>query len=250
MWTIYCHTHIESGRRYVGQTSQTMEKRWKNHICAAKSSKNGRWYFPNAIRKYGKDAFSHRVLEVCDSLEKANLRENAWIELFESRDPRFGFNLAKGGQHKPGRNPWDNLEFRKNQVERTKKFFNEPRIRIANKIAHGTPDSRKKKSLSRSKMSEETIEKILSVCKNPSPETRTKLSKGYRPQIKPPSDETKKKISIANKGKTISQEQKEKISASSKSGTPEIRKKISDSMKRYKEGVRKSQSTNRTVRNP
>lgn len=28
-WTIYCHTHIESGKRYIGQTKFTMEYRWR-----------------------------------------------------------------------------------------------------------------------------------------------------------------------------------------------------------------------------
>ena len=114
-WTIYCHTHIATGRRYVGLTSQTMERRWASHCAKAKSAKGGRWHFPNAIRKYGKDAFSHEVLEVCYDLEVANLAEKCWIDLFETRDPTKGFNLAKGGSHTPHpirKNPWDRPEFR------------------------------------------------------------------------------------------------------------------------------------------
>ena len=126
IWTIYCHIHSESKRAYVGLTSQTMEKRWKNHIHAAMTSKNGRWHFPNAIRKYGKEAFSHRVLEICDSLEKANWREEAWIELFETRDPRFGFNLMRGGAHVPHpirKNPWNDPEYRKKMEGNSKKLW-------------------------------------------------------------------------------------------------------------------------------
>jgi len=35
MWLVYCHTHIATGRRYIGLTSQTMEKRWRSHISTA-----------------------------------------------------------------------------------------------------------------------------------------------------------------------------------------------------------------------
>lgn len=114
-WTIYCHIHIESGRRYIGLTSRSWQSRWKNHCYAAKSSKGGRWHFPNAIRKYGKEAFSHEVLEICHSLEVANLAEECWISFYETRDPEKGFNLVKGGQHVPHpirKNPWDDPEYR------------------------------------------------------------------------------------------------------------------------------------------
>ena len=83
IWTIYCHTHIKSGRRYVGLTSKTVEKRWLGHLISSRRY-NGRRcaHFWNAIRKYGKDAFSHQILEICDSLSYANWREEAWIDLF------------------------------------------------------------------------------------------------------------------------------------------------------------------------
>ncbi len=113
-WTIYCHIHKETGRRYVGMTSRSWRKRWNDHVCAAQFSKGGRWHFPNAIRKYGKDAFDHEVLEVCYSLEDANAAEIKWISRFDSRNPEKGFNLAKGGTHVPHpiKNPWDRPEFR------------------------------------------------------------------------------------------------------------------------------------------
>jgi group I intron endonuclease len=108
-WAIYCHTHIETERRYVGLTKRTIERRWSQHVCQARRSKGGRWHFPNAIRKYGAAAFSHKVLEVCDTLEEANEREEYWINHFNTRDPEKGFNIAKGGEHVPHpikKNPW------------------------------------------------------------------------------------------------------------------------------------------------
>jgi hypothetical protein len=115
-WTIYCHIHKDTGRRYIGLTKKTWRQRWNQHIYTAKSAKSGRSHFVNALRKYGKDAFDHEVLEVHGTLEEANEAEARWIEHFDSTNPEKGFNLAKGGEHVPHsirKNPWDDPEFRK-----------------------------------------------------------------------------------------------------------------------------------------
>lgn len=147
-WTIYCHTHVESGRRYIGLTSKTMLARWNDHVYKAKSSKGGRWHFPNAIRKYGKDAFSHEVLTVCETLEEANAYEAYFIDLFRTRDPRFGFNLAEGGQHEPHpirKNPWDNPEYRAKQVGCIARLHL-PEVRAKVKASLNTPESKAKRT--------------------------------------------------------------------------------------------------------
>jgi group I intron endonuclease len=115
VFTIYCHAHLESGRRYVGLTKLTMMKRWNQHVSnAKKKTGKGCAHLWNAIRKYGKDAFSHEVLEVCDSLDDANTAEQKWIAHLDTTNPEKGFNLKKGGGHRPHpvRNPWDRPEFR------------------------------------------------------------------------------------------------------------------------------------------
>jgi len=97
VWTIYCHTHIESGRHYIGITKKTWRQRWDQHVSQAKHAETSTNHWYNAIRKYGRDAFSHKILEICSSLEEANFAEDAWIESFSTRDPKFGFNLMIGG---------------------------------------------------------------------------------------------------------------------------------------------------------
>lgn len=104
VWTIYCHLHVESGRRYVGLTKQKVSVRWDRHVSdALKGRGRGCAYFWSAIRKYGKDAFSHEVLEVCETLEAANMAEEKWIVYFDTRNPGRGFNLIKGGGSVPHR---------------------------------------------------------------------------------------------------------------------------------------------------
>lgn len=139
--------------------------------------KGGRWHFPNAIRKHGKDAFSHEVLEVCHSLDVANLAEECWIELFETRNSEKGFNLAKGGQHTPHqirKNPWDDLGKRAMLSASMKMAIQRPEVRLnrsaACKLMWQDPDYRAKKSA----ISKET---------NARPEVRAKISEAVRASI-------------------------------------------------------------------
>lgn len=153
-WTIYCHTHIASGRRYVGLTKLNMMKRWNRHVYnSTASTKKGWSHFANAIRAYGKDAFSHEVLETCDTLEAANAAEEKWIAFHDTRNPERGFNLLRGGSHTPHlekRNPWERDGFKEKVSSTMKEWFKDP----ANAVAHSArskeinsrPEVRKRQS--------------------------------------------------------------------------------------------------------
>ena len=190
-WTIYCHIHIESGRRYIGLTKKTMMQRWNQHVFMA-SRKRGKGcaHFWAAIKKYGKDAFSHEVLEVCETLEAANLAEAKWINHFNSRDPQFGFNLVRGGAHipHPVKNPWDRLEFRekmkKDVLPKLIAAGSSPEARVKSTIANSTQEARGKASentkrqfsdsATRMKMSE-TVRTLHTI-----PEIAEKFNSGFK----------------------------------------------------------------------
>lgn len=113
-WIVYCHTHVESGRRYVGVTKKTLLQRWNQHVYTANREARGWSHFANAIRAYGKGAFSHEILETHSSLESANEAEIRFVSQYGTRDPKKGFNFKRGGDHRPHpvRNPWDRPEYR------------------------------------------------------------------------------------------------------------------------------------------
>jgi group I intron endonuclease len=96
-FTIYCHTNRVNGKRYVGQTVYTMEKRWGDHVSTAKGGKVGPPAFTRAIRKYGADAFDHQILEVVETQEAADAAESLWIERLACCVPN-GYNLKSGGR--------------------------------------------------------------------------------------------------------------------------------------------------------
>jgi hypothetical protein len=76
-----------------------MEERWKKHVADARTNK--RYYFTNAIRRYGEAAFSHTILETCHDLKAANAAERKWIKRYRTTYKAFGFNLTPGGAHMP-----------------------------------------------------------------------------------------------------------------------------------------------------
>jgi hypothetical protein len=148
-WTIYCHVLIFDGRRYIGLTSHTMMHRWNQHCSQAKNLKGSRSHFINAIRKYGKDAFSHEVLAQSWDLENANATEEILIEQENTRNPEFGFNLAKGGSHVPHpirRNPWNDPKFREKALVNLNKLndsLTSQQRSVYSKAAWGEPEYRK-----------------------------------------------------------------------------------------------------------
>jgi len=215
-WTIYCHTHTETCRRYIGLTKLTMMKRWNRHVYSASQTSDGRSYFANAIRKYGKDAFSHEVLESCSTLEEANLAEQKWIAHFKTRDPEFGFNIACGGGFRPNpekRNPWDRPEFREKVGSVLKDAWSDParaaEFRKRNHEALRTPEVRQRQSATLKKVRSEKPELWANNIagfkgKKHSEGTRAKLSASNKTWERTP--EMRVKISAALKGRDLSPE--------------------------------------------
>ncbi len=217
-WIIYCHIHHESDRRYVGLTKMTWRKRWNRHVyCAVK--RNDKTHFANAIRKYGKDAFDHKVLEVCNSLEEGNAAEEKWIEHFDSTNPEKGFNLKRGGAHTPHpvKNPWDRPEFRAKMKRHLKSFIaagQSPEARAASKAALNTPESKVKRSAAAK----------ASLAR---PETRKKRE---AMRADPAYGKT---ISDSLKASLFSDEARARMSeASRSSATPEVRERRSASLRK------------------
>lgn len=210
VYTIYCHTHIESGRRYIGQTVKTLKQRWNQHVYKARvTSSRGCSKFWNAIRMYGRDAFSHQVLEVCVTSEEANEAEEAWIYSFSTRHSEFGFNLARGGSHTPHpiKNPWDRPGFREKNI-------------TASKAGLNTKESRARRSVASTKLWSD-------------PEQKKKLSDAVTESHS--RSEVKARLSAAQSGKVLSEEHKAKISQNNAMRDPEIRAKAAARTKKAME---------------
>lgn len=92
-YSVYCHTHKETGKRYVGMTHD-IPRRWRSNGVEYRSKQCA---FGDAISEYGWDAFEHEVLESGLTEEEACEREKYYINLYDTRTPEHGYNVAEGG---------------------------------------------------------------------------------------------------------------------------------------------------------
>ena len=94
MYTIYMHT-APNGKRYVGQTCQKLERRWRNGAGYCRNP-----HFFRAIQKYGWDNIKHETVAECDTLEEANKKEAELIAEYKTNDIRYGYNISGGADGK------------------------------------------------------------------------------------------------------------------------------------------------------
>lgn len=92
---IYLISNDINDKVYVGQTIQTLNKRFNGHCCYSKSDRSVNMYIKRAIHKYGKDKFHITLIEECP-INLLNDREKYWIAFYDSYNN--GYNLTKGGQ--------------------------------------------------------------------------------------------------------------------------------------------------------
>ena len=89
---IYCYYCIPTEKYYVGQTVEP-KMRFYRHIKSLVNKDNN--YFHNALRKYGLDNFVYCVLEDNILRENLNMKEQEWIEYYDSFYD--GYNMTAGG---------------------------------------------------------------------------------------------------------------------------------------------------------
>lgn len=87
---LYKITHIESGRAYIGQTTD-FKRRMKDHCTANKRIS----LINRAIKKYGKEQFKFEKLMICEDFMIDEMEQKA-IASFDTLVPN-GFNLETGG---------------------------------------------------------------------------------------------------------------------------------------------------------
>jgi group I intron endonuclease len=86
-----------SGKKYIGQTIQPFEKRWKQHIDSAQRKyKDNCRILNKTIRKYGKEQLKIEVLEVCQDRE-LDAKEQEYIQKYNTIVP-YGMNIKAGGK--------------------------------------------------------------------------------------------------------------------------------------------------------
>lgn len=201
-WCVYCHTNKLNGKKYFGITSRVPEERWKNGHGYDKTQV----YFYNAIKKYTWGGFEHEIVSEGLTEIEAKQLEVDLIALYKTNcrrynNPTYGYNCTDGGDGTSGHLVSDatKQKIREALLDNYKNTGRKP-------WNYGIP------------MTNEQKEKLRQACigREMSEETRKKLSDANRGKLpknagKPMSEKSKRKISESLKGHPVSNELKEKL---------------------------------------
>ena len=114
MGWIYKITNNINNKIYIGQTTQSIEKRFRQHISEAKNGDLG--HLHGAMRKYGFENFSIIGLQEADNSELNGL-EKEYIASLKCTDECIGYNMDDGG-----RNGWNTHPDRHRYTRKVNKF--------------------------------------------------------------------------------------------------------------------------------
>lgn len=96
---VYKITNNVNGHGYIGITQCALAKRWREHLCAARTGSDKRLY--RAMRKYGTDNFTIAVIREATSFEELQRFEcELIIEHNTHAKNGRGYNLTAGGEGK------------------------------------------------------------------------------------------------------------------------------------------------------
>ena len=97
MYTVYVHTVICNGKKYVGQCTGDPRRRW-----GATGHRYKGQFFYRAIEKYGWDNILHEIVATNLSKEEADSLEIELISKYQSNQREFGYNITPGGRDGAG----------------------------------------------------------------------------------------------------------------------------------------------------
>ncbi len=91
MGIIYCIHNLSTGKKYIGQTVEKMQRRVARHFRTINETKISR-----AIQKYSKYNFVYGIVEEVEDRNLLDEREKYWIKFYDAVEN--GFNIKEGGK--------------------------------------------------------------------------------------------------------------------------------------------------------
>ncbi len=171
---IYKIKNIINNKVYIGSSINILDRK-RTHLYKLRKNKHENNHLQNSFNKYGEKNFIFSIIIECDK-EKRGEEEEKFIELYNSINRKFGYNICSKFNNKI-------------VSEETKK-------KLSFRARNRTKEHQKKLSESKKGW-------------KPSKETRRKMSLSHKGKF--PSEETRKKMSISGKGKIVSEETRKKL---------------------------------------
>ena len=95
---IYLIKNFANGLKYIGQTVQSSQERFSQHIRESKAKGRKEYNYPisRGIREYGEEAFDFAVLADKVPVEDLDLIEAHYIDMYNTTNPNIGYNVSIG----------------------------------------------------------------------------------------------------------------------------------------------------------
>lgn len=195
---IYAIVFRPTGKMYIG-SAINMRKRWLQHQNTLKRNCHRNPYLQYAWNKYGPECFCFLELERAEP-DRLVEREQDYIDELKACDRDHGFNLCVTAGSQLGMKRSLESRGKMAAAQLGRKQSPESLAKRLDKLRNPSRETRMKisKSLTGRPVSEETRQKISQANRNRSPEERARIAE---------------KISIAHKGKFVSSETRDRISA-------------------------------------
>jgi len=96
---IYIITNKINNKKYIGQTTRSLNKRIYEYKAAYKYNKFYNQHLLSAFNKYGWNNFEFSIIDTAQSIEELNTKEIKYINKYQSNNKEFGYNLENGGRN-------------------------------------------------------------------------------------------------------------------------------------------------------
>lgn len=258
---VYTITNLENSKVYVGFTVD-LDKRWDGHKQSLRRGDHCNIHLQRAWNKYGEGSFEFDILEYLDSLEELPLAEQFWCKIYQL-EGRELYNIATPGKAGMlGRKHTEESKRKMSEIlignqrsldykhsEETRRRMSEALKGNQHTLGHSLSKEHRRKigdAFRGKSLSKEHCDKISAalIGHGVSKEARRKIGEATKNRPngmlgKKHSEETKRKISMANKGnqtwlgKNLSEEHKRSISKSltGRILSEEHRRKISEGLR-------------------
>lgn len=100
--SIYCFTNLINGKKYIGQTHNSVQRRAAEHKRSSYNEGDTSYdqIFHRAIRKYGWDNFLLTVIVTnIDNQEDLDFLEDYYIQYYQTLSTQNGYNARTGGRN-------------------------------------------------------------------------------------------------------------------------------------------------------
>ena len=153
---VYIITNTITSKMYVGITTKSLSYRWAQHKYDSKTKELPLY---RAIRKYGINNFSIKIIEECESIKDLIEKEYYWIHILQTLNPDLGYNILPGGYSmQAGYTLSDETKKKMSKAKLGKRHFrygktlseeHKRKISESNKGKQYSEESRKKMSIGR-----------------------------------------------------------------------------------------------------